>query len=199
MLERLKAGGEGRGRIRVGWMPSQTWWSRVWSKPWELVDRAQNAAFHRVAKIWTPLSYWTTNILEKVFKYLVKANLWVEHLLEWETLKVFLYLVLEYSLLRSGTLLKYLSYWLHKLQLLVFFWESFAHHEKCLSVIKEHFSWIRFLFLEVIDIMIPCHSVLSVDILLELTSRNSEMLTAVCICLFVHCLWPIFSFLQSYE
>ena len=36
---------------------------------------------------------------------------------------------------------------------------------------------------EVIDIMITCHSVLNVDILLEIKSRNSALLAAVCICL----------------
>ena len=49
--------------------------------------------------------------------------------------------------------------------------------------------------------MIPCHSVLSVDILLELKSRNSEMLGAVCICLsFIVCgqyLLFLFSLMNS--
>ena len=56
---------------------------------------------------------------------------------------------------------------------------------RCLSVIKKNSHELDFRF-EGIDIMIICHSVLS--ILLELKSRNSEMLGAVCICLsFIVC------------
>ena len=49
--------------------------------------------------------------------------------------------------------------------------------------------------------MIICHSVLSVDILLELKSRNSDMLATVCICLlFIVCnqyLLFLFSLMNS--
>ena len=83
--------------------------------------------------------------------------------------------------------------------MLLFFVESSAHHEKCLFVIKTKHE-LDFCF-EVIDIMITCHRVLSVDILLELKSRNSEMLAAVCICfLFIVCsqyLLFLFSLMNS--
>ena len=51
-----------------------------------------------------------------------------------------------------------------------------------LSLKESSISRARSVF-EVIDTMIICHSVLSVDIFLELNSRNSEMIVAVCICL----------------
>ena len=115
--------------------------------------------------------------------------------------KFFLYFVLEYGRLRSGTLLTYLT-WLHKLQVLLFFWKSSAYYEKCLSVIKrKQFLMSQISVFEVIDIMITCHSVLSVDILLELKSRNSALLAAVCICLlFIVCsqqLLFLFSLMNS--
>ena len=56
--ERLKAGGQGGNRGWDGWMASQTRWTWVLSKLWELVmDR--RAAVHGVTKSWTRLSNWT--------------------------------------------------------------------------------------------------------------------------------------------
>ena len=140
---RLKAGGEGEERGQDGWMESHAWWIWVWasSGSWWWIGKPgvlQSIGSQRVRQHLATEQQQHSKKLKYSWKakFMRRASIGVG-----DFKNFFLYFVLEYGRLRSGTLLTYLTCWLHKLQVLLFFWKSSAYHEKCLSVIK----WKQFL------------------------------------------------------
>ena len=60
--ERLKVGGERDDRGWDGWMASPTQWASVWVKSGSWDREAWHATVHGVAKSWTRLSHWATEL-----------------------------------------------------------------------------------------------------------------------------------------